>query len=165
MLGSHARYSDSVFPAGKVCVTRTEWKASSTEYSKKWSSYICSSKPISGWTPLLQGISVLPINYQAAKRQHTQRPAVNEWEESLKNLSATWSTSFHTWVAQYYASPWYKVMEKGITKSDTQNHLSERKQLSLDRLQARLQKLSAFTEVIEYKARTLAMSNIDVLCE
>lgn len=56
-------------------------------------------------------------------------------------------------------------MEKGIIKSDTQNHLSERKQLSLDRLRARSQKHPAFTKVIEYKARTLAMSNIDVLCE
>lgn len=83
--------------------------------------------------PLFLGISVLPINNQAAKKQHIQTPMVNEWEESLKNPSATWSTSFHTREAQDYASPWWKVMEKGITKSDTQNHLSEGKQFSLDR--------------------------------
>lgn len=65
-------------------------------------------------------------------------------KRAWKKLSATWSTSFHTWVAQEYASPRQKVAEKGITKSDTQNHLSGGKQLSLDRIWARLQKMFIF---------------------
>lgn len=63
-----------------------------------------------------------------------------------------------------YLSLTREAVEKGITKSDIHNHLSGGKQLSLDRVWARLQKHSAFTQIIK-EARTLATSNINMLCE